>query len=65
LAGFEVTLYGRICGDHRGHIVKAKEPLYAGDVHTLPLDLDPSTIEGSARVETSGTEVLVIREIGP
>lgn len=47
------------------HVAKATKPLYAGDVHTLPLDLDPSTIETSARVETSGTEVLVIREIGP
>jgi len=51
--------------DGKIHVAKAARPLYAGDVHTLPLDLDPSTIETSTRVETSGTEVLVIREIGP
>jgi hypothetical protein len=51
--------------DGKVHVVKATEPLYAGDVHTIPLHLDPSTVQPSARVETSGTEILVIREIGP
>jgi hypothetical protein len=51
--------------DGKIHVAKATKPLYAGYVHAVPLDLDPSTIETSARVETSGTEVLVIREIGP
>jgi hypothetical protein len=51
--------------DGKIHVTKATEPLYAGDVHTLPLELDPSTIETSARVETSGTEVLIMRENGP
>jgi hypothetical protein len=47
------------------HLVKATEPLYAGDVHMIPLHLDPSTVHPSARVETSGTDILVIRESGP
>jgi hypothetical protein len=51
--------------DGKVYVWKATEPLYAGDVHTIPLDLDPATIQPSARVETSGTEVLIIREIGP
>jgi hypothetical protein len=51
--------------DGRIHVWKATEPLYAGDVHTIPLDLDPATIQPSARVEARGTEVLIIREIGP
>jgi hypothetical protein len=51
--------------DGKVHVWKATEPLYAGDVHTIPLDLDPATIQPSARVETSGTEILIIREIGP
>jgi hypothetical protein len=45
--------------------VKAQEPLYAGDVRTIPVELDPSTIQPTARVETSGTGVLIIREVGP
>jgi hypothetical protein len=36
-----------------------------GNVHTIPLDLDPATIQPSARVERRGTEVLIIRETGP
>ena len=51
--------------DGKVHVVKATKPLYAGDVHTIPLDLDPATIQPSARVETSGTGVLIVREVGP
>jgi hypothetical protein len=51
--------------DGKIHVVKAMAPLYGGDVHTLPLDLDPSTIQPSARVETTGTEFMAIREVGP
>jgi hypothetical protein len=51
--------------DGKVHIWKATEPLYAGDVHTIPLNLDPVTVQPSARVEASGTEVLIIRQIGP
>ncbi len=51
--------------DGKVHTWKATEPLYARDVHTLPLDLDPTTIQSSARVETSGTDVLIIQENGP
>jgi hypothetical protein len=50
--------------DGKVHVWKATEPLYAGDVHTIPLNLDPATIQPSARVETSGTSVLIIRELG-
>ena len=51
--------------DGKIHVVKVTEPLYAGDVHTIPLDLDPATVEPNARVESRGTEVLLIREVGP
>jgi len=51
--------------DGKVHVVKVTEPLYAGDVHTIPLRLDPATIQPSARIESSGTEVLIIREVGP
>jgi hypothetical protein len=51
--------------DGKIHVWKATEPLYAEDVHTIPLNLDPATIQPSAPVETSGTDVLIIREIGP
>ncbi len=47
------------------YLWRATEPLYAGDVHTIPLNLDPTSIQPSARVETSGTDILIIREIGP
>ncbi|MEO8373130.1 MAG: hypothetical protein ABI806_28350 [Candidatus Solibacter sp.] len=39
-----------------------KEPLYLGDVHTIPLQIDKRLVEGSARVQTSGTFVLTLRE---
>ena len=51
--------------DGKVHEVKALKPLYTGDVHTIPLDLDPATVQPSARVEIRGTEVLLIREMGP
>ena len=38
--------------------VDAKEPLYLGDVHTIPLQIEKRLVEGSARVQTSGTFVL-------
>jgi len=44
---------------------RATEPLYAGDVHTIPLSLAPARIQPSARIEAKGTGVLIIREIGP
>jgi hypothetical protein len=47
------------------YVWKATQPLYAGDVHTIPVDLVPATIQPNARVEASGTEVLIIRDIGP
>jgi hypothetical protein len=59
---FTVKVHGN---DGRVYIWKANEPLYAGDVHTIPIELDPATIQPSARVETSGTGVLIIRELGP
>lgn len=46
-------------------IWRATEPLYAGDVHTIPLNLDPAKIQPNARVEARGTGVLIIGEIGP
>ncbi len=39
-----------------------KEPLYLGEVHTIPLKIDKCLVEGSARVQTSGTFVLTFRE---
>ena len=57
-----VTVHGN---DGKVEVWKATEPLYAGDVHTIPLNLDPVSIQPSARVETSGTEVLIIQKIGP
>ncbi len=51
--------------DGKVHVWRATEPLYAGDVHTIRLNLDPASIQPSARVETSGTDILIIREIGP
>jgi hypothetical protein len=47
------------------HVWRATEPLYAGDVHTIPLNLDPASIQPSARVDSSGTDILIIREVGP
>jgi hypothetical protein len=51
--------------DEKVYVVRATEPLYVGDVHTIPLDLDPASIQPSARVETSGTDILIIRQVGP
>jgi hypothetical protein len=51
--------------DGRIHVWKATEPLYAGDVHTIPLNLDPTSIQPTAHIEAKGTEVLIIRDIGP
>ena len=51
--------------DGKVHVWRATEPLYAGDVHTMPLNLDPASIQPSARVEARGTDILIIREIGP
>jgi hypothetical protein len=51
--------------DGKVHVWHATEPLYAGDVHTIPLNLDPASIQSSARVEARGTDILIIREIGP
>ena len=51
--------------DGKVHVVKVTKPLYAGDVHTIPLSLDPATVQPSARFETRGTGVLTIREFGP
>jgi hypothetical protein len=36
------------------HVWRATEPLYAGDVHTVPLNLDPASIQPSARVDARG-----------
>jgi hypothetical protein len=47
------------------YVWRATEPLYAGDVHTIPLNLDPASIQPGARVEAKGTDILIIREIGP
>jgi hypothetical protein len=47
------------------YVWRATEPLYAGNVHTITLNLDPASIQPSARVETSGTDILIIRKIGP
>jgi hypothetical protein len=57
-----VRVHGK---DGKVHEVRSLKPLYTGDVHTIPLDIDPATIQPSARVETRGTEALIIREIGP
>lgn len=51
--------------DGRVHLWKATEPLYAGDVRTIPLHLDPAAVDPSARVEASGTDLLIIGQIGP
>lgn len=51
--------------DGKVHVWRATEPLYAGDVHTIPLNLDPARIQPSAPVEARGTDILVIREICP
>src|SRR5689334_360515 len=50
--------------DGKVHVAKAMAPLYGGDVHTLPLNIDPATIP-SAGVEMTGTEFMAIREVGP
>ena len=42
--------------------VDVKEPLFLGDLHTIPLQIDKRLVEGSARVQTSGTFVLTFRE---
>jgi hypothetical protein len=47
------------------HVCRATEPLCAEDVHTIPLNLDPANIQPSARVEARGTDILIIRAIGP
>ena len=36
--------------DGKVHVWRATEPLYAGDVHTIPLNLDPASIQPSARL---------------
>jgi hypothetical protein len=36
-----------------------------GDVQTIPLNVDPASIQPSARVEARGTDILIIRAIGP
>ncbi len=51
--------------DGKVHLWKAAEPLYAGEVHTIPLDIDPTNIQSSTRLEATGTGVLIIGEIGP
>jgi hypothetical protein len=50
---------------HNGRIldVSVKEPLYLGDVHTIHLQIDKRLVEGSARVESSGTFVMTFREV--
>jgi hypothetical protein len=57
-----VTVHGN---DGKVDVWRATEPLYAGDVHTIPLNLDPASIQPSARVEAKGTGVLIIGEVGP
>ncbi len=44
---------------------QATEPLFAGDLHPIPLNLDPKTVEPSARVQSRGTTVLAIGKPGP
>ena len=51
--------------DGRIYLWKATELLYAGDVHPIPLNLDPASIDPSARVEANGTDLLIIGQIGP
>jgi hypothetical protein len=51
--------------DGKVGVWRATEPLYAGDVHKILLNLDPASIQPSARVEASGTDILIIRQIGP
>lgn len=51
--------------DGKIYFWRATEPLYAGDIHTIPLGLDPAAIQPSARVEAIGTDVLIIGKIGP
>jgi hypothetical protein len=47
------------------HLWQATEPLYAGDVHVLPLDIDPTNISPDVRIDARGTDILIIREVGP
>ncbi len=47
------------------HVWNATKPLYAGDIGTIPLDLDPATVQPCARVEANGTAILIIGEVGP
>jgi len=42
--------------------VSVKEPLYLGDVHTIPLQIDKRLVENGARVQSAGTFVLTFRE---
>ena len=42
--------------------VEVEEPLYLGDVHTIPLHIDKRLVENGARVQSSGTFVLTFRE---
>jgi len=51
--------------DGKVHVWRAPEPLYAGDVHKITLDLDPASIQPSAPLEARCTNILIIREIGP
>jgi hypothetical protein len=47
------------------YLWRATEPLYAGDVHVLPLDIDPTKISPDVRIDARGTDILIIREVGP
>jgi hypothetical protein len=41
------------------------EPLFGLGPQTIPLQVDPKTIQPSARVEAMGTSVIAFRDDGP
>ncbi len=57
-----VRVHGR---DGEVYEWKATEPLYAASVHSIPIGLNPLTVQPSARVEVRGTGVLTIQDVGP
>ena len=51
--------------DGEVYACRATVPLYAGDIYTIPLDLAPASVQPGASLEALGSDVLIIREVGP
>lgn len=59
------TVFRVHCNDGQVVEIRARKPLYFGDVQDFTLLIDKSSVQPSARVEASGTFVLSFRESGP